>query len=118
MDRVRVGLSGLGAVFLLTLGVSLVFGRPDASPQVAESTKEPEEPLAQLGVAPSNEPKIVVPPAAPEGYVPPVSSSQGAAGQGAAGETLYESPVQTPSAQSPAGGAVGSKVAATATIAI
>ena len=112
MDRVRVGLSGLGAVFLLTLGVSLVFGRPDASPQIAESTKEPGEPLAQLGVAPSSEPKTVVPPAAPEGYVPPAASPEGSAG-----ETLYENPVQTPSVQSPAEGVVGSKAAAT-TIAI
>ena len=73
MDRVRVGLSGLGAVFLLTLGVSLVFGRPDASPKVIESEKEPGEPLAQLGVAPGSEkpPQLVVPPAAPQGYQAP-----------------------------------------------
>lgn len=55
MDRVRVGLTGLGAVFLLTLGVSLVFGGSDKPPATVEAEKEPGEPLAQLGVAPSNE---------------------------------------------------------------
>ncbi len=55
MDRLRVGLTGLGAVFLLTLGASLAFGFVhDGQPQV-ESHKEPGEPLAQLGVAPGAE---------------------------------------------------------------
>lgn len=113
MDRVRVGLSGLGAVFLLTLGVSLMFGRPDASPQVAESIKEPGEPLAQLGVAPSSEPKLVVPPAAPEGYVPPASTADGAEAA-----PPYESPVNSPPAQTPAEGMIGSKAGAATTVAI
>lgn len=91
MDRVRVGLTGLGVVFLLTLGVSLMFGRPDSSPEVAESVKEPGEPLAQLGVAPSSEPKLVVPPAAPDGYVPPETTTGAAAPS--------ESPVRTPPGQ-------------------
>ncbi len=112
MDRVRVGLTGLGAVFLLTLGVSLVFGRPDASPQVAETEKEPGEPLAQLGVAPSAEPKLVVPPAAPEGYVAP--SPQGAT-EGAV--PSYESPVNAQPGQ-PADGVIAAKPAPNATIAI
>lgn len=88
MDRVRVGLTGLGVVFLLTLGVSLMFGRPAASPEVSETQKEPGEPLAQLGVAPSTEPKLVVPPPAPDGYVPPEAPDTSA---GAASE----SPVRT-----------------------
>lgn len=93
MDRVRVGLSGLGAVFLLTLGVSLVFGRPDASPQVSESVKEPGEPLAQLGVAPGSEkqPQVVVPPATPNDYPVP-NAADGQA-------PLAESPVRTPPGQ-------------------
>ena len=55
MDRVRVGLTGLGAVFLLTLGTSLLFGGSEGDRAVAESRKEPGEPLAQLGVAPGSE---------------------------------------------------------------
>ena len=48
MDRVRIGLTGLGAVFLLTLGSSLVFGNPAGNKPAAESRKEPGEPLAAL----------------------------------------------------------------------
>ena len=55
MDRVRVGLTGLGAVFLLTLGVSLTFGAADRDPSSVSAPKEPGEPLAQLGVAPGSE---------------------------------------------------------------
>lgn len=113
MDRVRVGLSGLGAVFLLTLGVSLVFGRPDASPQVTENIKEPGEPLAQLGVAPSSEPKLVVPPTAPEGYVPPASTADGSEAA-----SPYENPVQSPPTQTPAEGMIGSKTSSATTVAI
>lgn len=93
MDRVRVGLSGLGAVFLLTLGVSLVFGGPDVPPKVAESEKEPGEPLAQLGVAPGSEkqPPAVAPPVIPENYrVPGAAPGQ---------MPLSESPVRTPPGQ-------------------
>lgn len=97
MDRVRVGLTGLGVVFLLTLGVSLMFGRPDSSPEVAESAKEPGEPLAQLGVAPSTEPKLVVPPSAPNGYVPPSAPDGYVPPEAAEGATApSESPVRTP----------------------
>ena len=55
MDRVRIGLTGLGAVFLLTLGASLTFGAADRDAAVAPAQKEPGELLAQLGVAPSSE---------------------------------------------------------------
>jgi len=55
MDRVRVGLTGLGAVFLLTLGASLTFGAADRDQPAAHAQKEPGEPLAQLGVAPGSE---------------------------------------------------------------
>lgn len=93
MDRVRVGLSGLGAVFLLTLGVSLAFGRHDASPHVAESVKEPGEPLAQLGVAPSSEkqPPSMVPPVTPGDYPVP--------GDAATAQPPAESPVRAPLGQ-------------------
>lgn len=51
MDRMRAGLTGLGAVFLLTLAASLAFGPAD---QAADS-RDSGEPLAQLGVAPGND---------------------------------------------------------------
>lgn len=55
MDRMRAGLTGLGVVFLFTLAASLAFGPSEDAPAVVASEKEPGEPLAQLGVAPSNE---------------------------------------------------------------
>lgn len=55
MDRIRTGLTGLAAVFLVTAAASLLFA-PNAEERVeAELAKTPGEPLAQLGVAPSNE---------------------------------------------------------------
>lgn len=51
MDRVRAGLTGLGLVFLFTLGASAVFG-PEPTP---DTPKEASEPLAQLGVAPGSD---------------------------------------------------------------
>lgn len=51
MHRVRAGLTGLGIVFLFTLVASVVF----APSQQAQPPKAPGEPLAQLGVAPSND---------------------------------------------------------------
>jgi hypothetical protein len=66
MDRVRTGLTGLGLVFVLTLGASAVL-RPAPEPQPA---KEAAEPLAQLGVAPGAE-KPRAEPAAPRTYVTP-----------------------------------------------
>jgi hypothetical protein len=55
MDRMRAGLTGLGIVFLSTLAASLVFGPSSDSPAAKEHVKAPEEPLAQLGVAPGME---------------------------------------------------------------
>lgn len=55
MDRMRAGLTGLGVVFLFTLAASLAFGPSDDAPVVEAPAKEPGEPLAQLGVAPSSE---------------------------------------------------------------
>lgn len=55
MDRLRVGLTGLGAVFLLTLGVSVTVGALHRDRPVEQSHKEPGETLAQLGVAPGSE---------------------------------------------------------------
>lgn len=87
MDRMRAGLTGLGVVFLFTLAASLAFGPSDDEPAAVVSEKEPGEPLAQLGVAPSNEnankaddapspedaPPAPVPPAAPPVTESPVT---------------------------------------------
>ncbi len=55
MNRVRAGLTGLGLVFLFTLMASVAFApSPTALPGNLPG-KEPGEPLAQLGVAPSSE---------------------------------------------------------------
>lgn len=54
MDRIRAGLTGLAAVFLVTAAASLLFA-PDEAETVAATGAEPGEPLAQLGVAPSSE---------------------------------------------------------------
>ena len=73
MQRVRVGVTGLAAVFLLTLLAASIFnllgqddrgttrlanGQTVASNSAAAVAEEtPKEPLAELGVAPGNAPK-------------------------------------------------------------
>lgn len=69
MQRVRVGVTGLAAVFLLTLLAASLFallGRdihnPARAPEQAVANQNagedpPKEPLAELGVAPGNAPK-------------------------------------------------------------
>ena len=54
MDRVRAGLTGLGAVFLVTAAASLLFA-PNEAQTEASAQQEPGEPLAQLGVAPGSD---------------------------------------------------------------
>lgn len=61
MDRLRAGLTGLGAVFLLTVAASLAFGHSGKLDAPTETAKEPGEPLAQLGVAPGAEKAAPVP---------------------------------------------------------
>src|ERR1700761_4012883 len=72
MQRVRVGLTGLAAVFLLTLLAASIFtmlgqdeprGAKLANGAMASNSAEdaPREPLAELGVAPGgNTPKATV----------------------------------------------------------
>ncbi len=68
-QRVRIGLTGLGCVFLLVLLAASLFGfvgdnGPSAPGQVADNgataanaeADAPKEPLAELGVAPGNAP--------------------------------------------------------------
>jgi hypothetical protein len=54
MDRIRAGLTGLAAVFLVTAAASLLFA-PDEADRIAAEQQEPGEPLAQLGVAPGSD---------------------------------------------------------------
>lgn len=70
MDRVRVGLTGLGLVFLLTLAGSVLShaDRKDAAPPAKSG-----EFLAQLGVVPSTESTNHADPAPPD--APPPDSA-------------------------------------------
>ena len=55
MQRVRIGLTGLAFVFLLVLlgtAISRSGDQPPPLPQVSANGAEPNEPLAELGVAP------------------------------------------------------------------
>jgi hypothetical protein len=51
MPRVRIGLTGLACVFLLVLVAAALFGNQRAVRRVV-----PEEPMAELGVAPGGAP--------------------------------------------------------------
>ena len=68
-QRVRIGLTGLGCVFLLVLLAASLFGLVGESPltpagggsgnsanAVAAAADGPKDPLAELGVAPGNAP--------------------------------------------------------------
>lgn len=62
MQRVRIGLTGLGFVFVAVLLATALTGTPEAeqpitantvaAPANAQQEATPEEPLAELGVAP------------------------------------------------------------------
>jgi hypothetical protein len=62
MQRVRIGLTGLGFVFVAVLLATALTGSPEAespvdgnkAPAAEQSTDQPKEPLAELGVAPGN----------------------------------------------------------------
>lgn len=78
MDRIRAGLTGLGAVFLVTAAASLLFA-PDATKTEAIAKQEPGEPLAQLGVAPNSDKSGAANPdrtdeVPPEPVVPPLEA--------------------------------------------
>lgn len=63
MPRVRIGLTGLACVFLLVLIAAALFGNQRVVRRVV-----PEEPLAELGVAPGG-----APPAKPATAAPPAA---------------------------------------------
>jgi len=61
MQRVRIGLTGLGFVFVAVLLATALAGAPESEAPVtangvaaAENDQTPREPLAELGVAPGN----------------------------------------------------------------
>lgn len=87
MQRVRVGLTGLAAVFLLTIlaaSVLNMLGQDDHSTKLANgavvnsvgNTTEdpPKEPLAELGVAPGGNPAKPSPPPASLSTAPATSA--------------------------------------------
>lgn len=58
MQRIRIGLTGLAFVFLLVLlGTAISRGGEEPAPngQASANLAEPNEPLAELGVAPGQE---------------------------------------------------------------
>ena len=63
MQRVRVGLTGLACVFLLVMLATAFLGADrhhssgDATNAANTNAEAPNEPLAQLGVAPGNQPQ-------------------------------------------------------------
>jgi len=62
MQRVRIGLTGLGFVFVAVLLATALAGTPESEMPVTTNTgaalngqaDKPKEPLAELGVAPGN----------------------------------------------------------------
>lgn len=65
LQRVRIGLTGLAAVFLVVAAAGVLTQSaseerpvplPTGTPAPANLAAEPQEPLAELGVAPSQDP--------------------------------------------------------------
>ena len=63
MQRVRIGLTGLGFVFVAVLLAAALTGEPQAEQPITENNlaardnaqaTHPQEPLAELGAAPGN----------------------------------------------------------------
>ena len=63
MQRVRIGLTGLGFVFVAVLLATALTSTPEAeapvvgnnaAPAAPPQAEQPKEPLAELGVAPGN----------------------------------------------------------------
>jgi hypothetical protein len=94
MDRIRAGLTGLGAVFLVTAAASLLFAPDDADRALAEQ-QAPGEPLAQLGVAPGSDKGPETPPPEPAVPTPEAQPSAGPFGDVSSGEPLMPTPTET-----------------------
>ena len=73
MQRVRIGLTGLGFVFVAVLLATALTGTPEdeapvsgnaaAAPGVSGQAETPKEPLAELGVTPGHADNKAAPPA-------------------------------------------------------
>ena len=72
MQRVRIGLTGLGFVFVAVLLATALTGTPEdeapvtgnsAGPGANTQAETPKEPLAELGVTPGHADNKAVPPA-------------------------------------------------------
>lgn len=96
MDRIRVGLTGLGVVFLVTAAASLLFGPSQGEPAPATIAKPAGEPLAQLGVAPNSEKEAGANPVGPRPVKPATPPAGPIANEG--------SPASSPSAAWSGGG--------------
>ncbi|MGL6044491.1 MAG: hypothetical protein ACRC1J_11255 [Sandaracinobacteroides sp.] len=101
MDRIRTGLTGLGAVFLITAATALLFGPGPGDKVSPEPAKAQGEPLSQLGVAPSNEnaepaaPAPSVEPAPPPATATPSAGGALDGGRGVeAGQVSGDAPVR------------------------
>jgi hypothetical protein len=104
MPRVRIGLTGLACVFLLVLIAAALFGNQRAGRRAA-----PEEPLAELGVAPGGAPPAnMATPAMPATSSPvphePLAEL-GVAPGGSRPASAPSQPTRTPTAQTGAGAA-------------
>ena len=88
MQRVRIGLTGLGFVFVAVLLATALTGTPENEPPVDSNSavpgadqqaEAPKEPLAELGVAPGNaDVNQSVPDAAPTPTPTPAPAPQAA----------------------------------------
>ncbi len=86
-QRIRVGLTGLAAVFLLTMLAASLFnilgqdehpgGRADNGMAVSNVEEPPREPLAELGMAPGNAPRPATDPRPVPTLTPPAPTGPG-----------------------------------------
>lgn len=88
MDRIRAGLTGLGAVFLVTAAASLMFVPSSVEATKKADHKEHNEPLSQLGVAPSIDPARIEEQTPRPPVITPLTREEGQYGS--------ESPVEAP----------------------
>lgn len=108
MDRIRVGLTGLAAVFLITLGAAFAFGSQGR--QSGQPESKAGEPLAQLGVAPGADKDAA--PRASAGQPPDEQAGNEPADnhRGSTGTVTVPAPFNTPAADAlsvPHGGQTG-----------
>ena len=99
MDRIRVGLTGLAAVFLVTLGAALAFRPPEG--QMAGIESKAGEPLAQLGVAPGADKESAKEAARNPPARADAAPAAGPAPSGPEGAVMVPAPFDTPASATP-----------------